>query len=269
MKQMLTMIHSISELVFARFPWSMWPHFLGALLLGAASVQANNLTVSNVSLTGQDEANDFIRVQFDITWDNSWRLTSGPANYDAVWVFVKYRVAGGPWKHATLNTTGHTAPSGSTIDTASDGKGMFIYRTDVAVGPVPVPFTGVQLRWNYGVDLLGDIQPDVEVRVLGIEMVYVPEGAFAAGDGSTTPNNNFTLTTINTLIATVAPTGSGSLGGEAGGYPTGQTAPDNASWPNGFAAFYIQKYKISQEQYAEFLNMLTYQSAGREDGVRS
>ena len=63
------------------------------------------------------------------------------------------------------------------------------------------------------------------------------------------------------------PSGTGSLGGQAGGYPTGQTAPDNASWPNGYAAFYIMKYETTQGQYAEFLNLLTStQAATRNSG---
>jgi len=237
---------------------------LAALLLGAASVQANNLTISNVLVTGQDTANDFILLQFDITWDNSWRVTSAgpntPTNWDAAWVFMKYQVAGGAWQHATLNTSVSTLAStlAFIIDRPSDGRGVFVYRSTDGTGPVS--FTGVQLVWDYGKDGLSDDEPDVEVQVLGIEMVYVPEGAFAAGSGGS-ESAAFTLTTINTADATVEPTGIGSLGGEAGGYPTGQIAP-NASWPNGFAAFYIQKYEISQGQYAEFLNLLTMTQAG-------
>jgi len=51
------------------------------------NVYANNLTITNVSLTKPDSANSTITVQFDISWDNSWR---NYINYDAVWVFVKY-----------------------------------------------------------------------------------------------------------------------------------------------------------------------------------
>ena len=167
---------------------------LAALLLGAASVQANNLAISNVSLTGQDTANDFILVQFDISWENSWRISGGdPNNWDAAWVFVKYRIAGGDWRHATLHTSGHTAPAGSTIDTPGDGTGIFIYRS--ADGTGMVTFNSVQLRWNYGADGLADNETDVEVQVLGIEMVYVPQGEFAAGSGGT-GTDEFTLTTI-------------------------------------------------------------------------
>jgi len=118
---------------------------LVALLLGAASAQANNLTVTNVSLTGQNTGSDFILVQFDITWKNSWRVTgSDPNNWDAAWVFVKYRVAGGAWMHATLHTSGHTAPTGSTIAPATtDGPGVFIYRDTDGTGTVN--FTSVRL----------------------------------------------------------------------------------------------------------------------------
>ena len=149
---------------------------LAALLLIAASAQANDLTISNISLTGQDTVNNFILVQFDITWDNSWRVTGDPNNWDAVWVFVKYRVDGGPWQHARLNTTGHTPVSGSTIETPTDGTGVFIYRSLDGTGTLTL--MGVQLRWNYGANGLDDNESDVEVRVLGIEMVYVPQGAF-------------------------------------------------------------------------------------------
>src|SRR5690606_29684717 len=39
--------------------------------------------------------------------------------------------------------------------------------------------------------------------------------------------------------------------------PTGQTQP-NASWPNGFNAFYCMKHEITQQAYVDFLNTLTY-----------
>jgi formylglycine-generating enzyme required for sulfatase activity len=95
-----------------------------------------------------------------------------------------------------------------------------------------------------------------EVRVYAIEMVYVPQGAFAAGSGGT-ETSAFTLTTINTATATTAPSGTGSLGGQAGGFPTGQTAPTSATWPNGFNAFYCMKYEVTQQGYVDFLNTLT------------
>ena len=224
-------------------------------------LSANNITVSNVSLTGQNTTSgtnnsaNFCYVQFDINWENSWRTSSGSSNWDAAWVFVKYRKSGTVlWNHATLNTTAsnHTAPTGSTIS-QSDGTGIFIYRS--ANGTGTFSLTDLELRWQYAADGLLDSNT-VEIAVQGIEMVYVPQGAFAAGSGGSEANK-FTLTTINTGTATTAPSGTGAKGGAAGGYPTSQTAPSNATWPNGYNAFYCMKYEISQEQYVDFLNKLT------------
>jgi formylglycine-generating enzyme required for sulfatase activity len=97
------------------------------------------------------------------------------------------------------------------------------------------------------------------VKVFAIEMVRVLEGAFNAGGGG--GSSAFTSTTISTANATTAPSGTGSLDGAAGGYPTGQTAPDNASWPNGYNAFYCMKYEVTQQQYVDFLNTLTQTQA--------
>ncbi len=227
---------------------------------------ANNVLVSNIALTGQNTTSNFTLVQFDITWQNSWRVIGGPSNHDACWVFVKYSTDSGvTWKHATLATSGQPAPPfGSTIDTASDGKGVFIYRSSDGTGTVN--FAGVQLRWNYGANSVVD-NATVQVQVFAIEMVFVPQAEFAAGSGGT-ETNKFTLTTINTADATTVPSGSGSLGGQEGGFPTGQTAPSNASWPNGFNAFYMMKYEISQDQYKDFLNCLTgTQAATRNPGA--
>jgi formylglycine-generating enzyme required for sulfatase activity len=100
----------------------------------------------------------------------------------------------------------------------------------------------------------------VDIKVFAIEMVYVPTGAYAAGSGGSEASA-FTLTTISTGTATTVPSGSGALGGAAGGYPTNQTVPANASWPNGYNAFYCMKYEISQQQYVDFLNTLTQTQA--------
>jgi formylglycine-generating enzyme required for sulfatase activity len=133
--------------------------------------------------------------------------------------------------------------------------------------------SNVQLRWNYGVCLetgtgtdYVDAGDQVEVRVFAIEMVYVPGGVDFAVGNTGSESNKFTLTTINTASATTAPSGGGSKGGSAGGYPSGQTAPSSASWPNGYNAFYCMKYEISQGQYRDFLNTLTYNQQATRTG---
>lgn len=233
-------------------------------------VKANNISVTNVSLTGQNTSaganstSNFTMVQFSVSWENSHRVAYGPINWDAAWIFVKYRVAGGNWAHASLNNTGHTAPVGSSVvtglqnqaaafnATTNPGIGTFIYRSSGGIGTFTA--TNVQLRWNYGANGVAD-NSVVEVQVHAIEMVYIPQGAFNIGGAGGT--SAFTSTTISTATATTAPAGTGILGGQAGGFPTGQTAPASASFPNGFAASYCMKYEISQQQYVDFLNSLT------------
>jgi formylglycine-generating enzyme required for sulfatase activity len=235
---------------------------------------SNNINVSGVSITGQNTVSDFTLVQFNISWDNSWRTSTLESNWDAAWVFVKWRLKNSTtWNHATLNTTGHTAPAGSTITAPADGKGIFIYRSANGIGTNT--WTAAQLRWNYGVDGLldGDL---VEVCVYAVEMVYVPQGAFYAGDGSVTnirghfeagtSGTPFQVTSEASITlggGTAGSLGNNNNGGTGGltlvedfGDISAQTLP--AAFPKGTNAFYMMKYEITQEQYAEFLNKLTY-----------
>lgn len=251
---------------------------LSLLLLGSnPEVLANNILVSNariVPVVGGSTTHTF--VGFDLSWDNSWRDTY---NWDAAWVFVKFRTPvtfGGDdvWRHAWLSTnnadhtvgndsntaatthTGITSLDGNgntTTGGTNQGMGVFLYRT--ALGNGAITWQDIRLRWDFAAQGV-DITKPVQIQVFAIEMVYVPEGDFAAGDGQF----GFTLTTINTATATTAPTGTGSLGGAAGGYPTGpgSLAPtNNAGWPNGFSSFYLMKYEVTQQQYVDFLNTLT------------
>ena len=105
------------------------------LLTTTWTVYGNNLRITNAFLTDQNTTDKYTIIEFDIAWDNSWRISQSPSNWDAVWVFFKYRVPIGSqgneniWKHATLNTSEHQILTGFTIDTSSDGKGVFIYRS--------------------------------------------------------------------------------------------------------------------------------------------
>ena len=242
---------------------------------------ANNVSISNVRLTGQDQANDFTKVEFDISWDNSWRTNAGPGNWDAAWVFVKYRLkTQTTWNHASLNWTdgtgsgdGHTEPTNSNISSANDNSsgnsyGVFIHRNAV-MAQGSVSYTDVQLRWNYGDDGLLD-GDSVEVCVYGIEMVYVPQASFELGSGGTevdpfylypTTTNTYTVSSENAItVGTTA----GNLYYATVQYGGDQAGPIPAAFPKGYDAFYCMKYEISQDQYTEFLNKLTT----TQDGTR-
>ncbi|MEL6969887.1 MAG: SUMF1/EgtB/PvdO family nonheme iron enzyme [Bacteroidota bacterium] len=241
--------------------------FLFILLLFSVYSFANNIEVSNVGLTGQNTAEGFTLVQFDVSWENSWRISVGPANWDAAWVFVKYRVNGNNWNHATISLTGNNAPGGSELDVADDQTGAFLFRSGDGTGDVN--YSNVQLRWEYAADGV-DENALVDVQVFAIEMVYVPEGEFSIGTGfgGDEIDEFYTLIQIGMFFLrrtydvtseaaiTVSNT-AGNLYYDATVNGGDQLGPVPAAFPKGFAAFYCMKYEVSQDQWIGFFNTLT------------
>ena len=233
------------------------------LFLFASYSTANNIQVTAPTLLNQNITNQTTQVQFNVSWDNSFRDV---INRDAAWIFVKYRVGtNGLWKHATV--FGSVASTGATIDVSSDYKGAFIYRT--AEGSGSVNYTNVQLTWWYGYDGVNN-NASVVVKVFAIEMVYIPQGSFWLGDG--TPNNVTGQFSQGTTTAPYQITieNSITLGGASGlgnrnasgevytddfNNTTTKTLP--AAFPKGYNAFYVMKYEVSQQQYMDYLNTLT------------
>lgn len=267
-------------------------------LLAAASftsqVQANNIRVTNVRLTGLDTSAgagnpaNFTLVRFDLAWENAWRLNYaiGMNNHDAAWVLVKFRVLGGTWRHAYLNNVGHQVgtwggegvgpalidvgnlnPAQAYNDTTNPGMGVYISNGSIIPELGPFSATNMRLRWNYGRQGVPD-GALVELKVITIETVYIPEGFFFVGtegtekgsftngnwvSGPTIPLN---ITSENTLtIGTAA----GNLWGRAssGDSTIGGAGSLAAAFPKGHRGFYLMKYEITQRQWIDFFNMLT------------
>lgn len=236
---------------------------------------ANNIQVTNTQLVSQNTVDEFVMVQFDIEWENSWRLAGGPANWDAAWIFVKYRVGAGPWTHAFLHNTGHETcegmitsngllTPGSPFDPSTNpAMGVFLYRSEPGAGNIECQ--QVRLRWNYGANLLND-NTVVDIKVFAIEHVYVPAGSFWVGSGG---NENGALYTYPTstdpyLISSEAAIPVGPTNGylyyqSNFGLSGDVSGPIPAAFPKGTLAYYAMKYEISQQGYIEFLNTLTRQ----------
>jgi formylglycine-generating enzyme required for sulfatase activity len=258
---------------------------LGIAGLAAAAdlAVANNVTVANVDL--KSPGGGAVKAEFDLAWENAWRDAS---NYDACWVFVKYSVdAGVTWSHATMAASG-TNPAGTSGGTGtgldivvpSDKKGAFIQRA--AVGSGAVVNTDVQLVWDFATDGVLPSQ-SARIKVFAIEMVYVPEGSFYVGDGTTTTlRGHFEAGTSGAAFQitgegaiTLGGGGAGSLGNNnASGMETADDFNDStsqtlpAAFPKGYAAFYLMKTEISQGQYCDFLNTLTAtQQGSRHDSA--
>jgi formylglycine-generating enzyme required for sulfatase activity len=234
-----------------------------AALFSAALSMANNVQVGNLSLQNRNIALHTTEIHLNVSWDNSWRTTSLESNWDAAWIFVKYKVKGQTaWKHATLETSGHTGPATCNVDGVSDGKGVFV-KAAGAMALSNVNYQDLGLKWRYGFDGLND-NDSAEICVYAIEMVYVPQGSFSAGDGNGTSFGSYTSlgATANAPYAITSENAISNLAGKdaTGDIPlaTGTTSPTiPTDFPKGFAGFYCMKYEVSQGQYVQFLNKLT------------
>lgn len=212
--------------------FSMRP--LMALLLFAFGFtsNANNVQITGTSVSGSD-------ITFNISWENSWNASVAPANWDAVWVFVKYQDCNTKlWSHVNLNASGHSTSSPLQVDTVTDNKGVFLRRS--AVGGGNIPSTSVTLSMNLPVGTYN-------FKVFGIEMVNIPQGAFQIGDGVSSY-------TYNSISIDATAQANGLTAAQLGTYSTAVPS----TFPMGYNAFYAMKYEISQEQYADFLNTLTF-----------
>jgi formylglycine-generating enzyme required for sulfatase activity len=259
-----------------------------SLIVMNSCALAGNLQLTNLQRGTLNCASGTSEVRFDISWENSWRLTAAPGNWDAVWLFVKFRKNGGVWQHASLENTGHTAPSGMTLATGLSNMtygaggfniylnpviGAFLYRSSEGTGNLSL--ANVRLNWNWSANgvVAGDV---VDIRVFGIEMVYVPQGSFYAGDnaaedgsfrqgsGDTDPWSISSEAALSVTKSVGNGTGVGQTAGvyyyvdgsAGGGDASGTAFTVPATFPKGVGGFYIMKGEISQGQWVEFFNTL-------------
>src|SRR4051794_28832837 len=89
---------------------------------------ANNVQISNAAIINNGPGN--VQVEFSLSWENSWRTNVGPANYDGVWVFFKYKNANGSWTHITMTGSHNEIPTGYAVYQTNDflKTGAMIYR---------------------------------------------------------------------------------------------------------------------------------------------
>ena len=207
-------------------------------LLFCCQLSANNLQITQLSTNGST-------LTFQVTWDNSWR--NGLTYHDAVWVFVKQLPNGGPnWEHA--NVAAAQVDQGYQSIVSTDKVGVFIRRASNGIGTAT---SQVQLVID---NPLGVYQ---DYKVMGTEMVYVPQGQFYAGDGASTArvhqgsdvNLPMPITSDGAIVCGNGSNNIGTVGGACYDIP--------AAYPTGYNAFYSMKYVITQQQYVDFLNTMT------------
>ena len=239
-----------------------WHWLLGTFLL-VGHLAANNILVDQIVLKDVNPTTQTMHVEFDVRWDNAWRIEGGAFNHDAAWVFMKFKVRGGSWQHARV-TAVHFTPPGATIDPSTDRAGAMIYRTDA--GGSSVLYDNVSLVWDYAADGVTDEQTDqLAVRVFAIEMVYVPQNRFQLGGTGTETSKFYRVSATpsardpyQVTSEDAIPVGSavGNLYYDAGTLVGDRTGTLPAAFPKGFRSFYAMKYEVSQQQYVDFFNTL-------------
>lgn len=246
---------------------------LGAILAaGMSPAWASNLSVSNVDLGSRDINANTVAVKFDVSLDYSWR---NKINHDAVWLTVRlYNPNGVPThkKLCSLSASGIT-PTGFSAGTASDVElyvpqdkaGAFLRRSENA-SPGTVSSQNVQLVLDYS-SCGFSADDEIMASVLGIEMVFIPQGAFYAGDndhsvasldqGSSDSDawyiNSESAISVSNTVSNGFRYVSANNPSEAA---TGASFNISADFPKGFRAFYIMKYEVTEGQWLEFINSL-------------
>jgi formylglycine-generating enzyme required for sulfatase activity len=272
--------------------------FLSAFLLFTLSpcAWANNLRITNVSLQDRDQTANTAIVQFDISWDNSWRNTT---NHDAAWVVFKVKRTAtvddyschGPMKTAGLKPA-HTSAGTDTnleIYVPSDKTGAFIRRK--ATGSGTVNSKKVRLMLDFGSMNSFDgsycavtASTPIQVTVVGVEMVFIPTTSFKAGtpscaagaetaafnSGGSCSNPWFiadegTITTTGSTNTAFYYTYPGTAMGGTSPYITGSVFTLPSAFPKGYAADYAMKYEITEGLYCDFMNSLNPTQQAQHD----
>jgi len=226
---------------------------------------ANNLSIANTSFNSTDNT-----VTFTISWENSWRVTTGPKNWDAVWVFIKRQACSNTniWASQLLSTTSADhSNSGTllTVDAVNDGMGVFIRRASTTTATGNISSTTITLKLNTTASNTSPLittSANDNFKVMGMEMVYVPEGEFFLGDGRSTNSNNFSAgNNANTPLKIDAAKQNAGLGVSTvycNTFAYGCPSALPSTFPLGFKGYYCMKYELAVSAYVDFLNCLTY-----------
>lgn len=151
----------------------------------ASSGYANNVKVSGEPVLSLNAKADSVEIRFNLSWQNSWR---DEFNWDAAWVFVKFKRENTTtaWGHVNLGSAG--VPSGLAFDfgkTGNKSAGVFIFRNAKGGGDLTDQSVSLTAALSEFAGVTADEirNKKVYVAVSAVEMVYIPYGAYYLGDG--------------------------------------------------------------------------------------
>ena len=222
------------------------------LLLTMVLIFANKSFSNGIKITNVIVLPNTNQIQFDVSWENSWR-SDVLQNWDAAYIFMKYKNISGLWTPLLFSISNNSVPTGFNIlippinfNNSTFYTGAFLYRSVSGSGTSNISGVKIGMPPNISTGVF-------DIKVFGIEMVYVPGGAYFLGDRNSSANSFrdlFTPTdpyyvqdnTCLNLIDPIIP----------------QTSIGFTNFPTGYNSFYCMKYETSQGAYRDFLNTLGY-----------
>jgi len=233
---------------------------LALVLLALASVSAPTLA-SDLTVEVVTARPTFTKLI--VSWRNAWR---DERNHDAAWIVLRHR-EGGALVPLSLDTTGEVlVPAGGPLslpgyrtEVSADGVGVFVSLKREYQGDV---------RFHITLPLAERLPEGAEVEAFGLEMVYIPSGAFEVGDDheEALGHGAFRSMKIESEDELAVGAAEGQLWYEVQDVPHyrgDQLGPIPTDFPKGTRAFYLQKYELKQGEYARFLDRLPAQLRGR------
>jgi len=237
-----------------------------------SKVHANNLSVSNVTLEDRNPSSKTVVVQFDVSWENSWKTK---INHDATWLTVRlYDPTVNPTSKmlcdiavSGVNPTGISAGTSSDLEVyvPSDQKGAFL-RPMTYGKKTSSSTTAVQLMVDY--ESCGfEESSSVAASVFGIEMVFIPEGSYFTGDDNAaeasliqgaSDSDAWYIEDESSINVTNAQADGYYYvsAGNAGEDSSGSSFTIPSTFPKGYGSFYAMKYELNEGQWQEFFNSL-------------
>lgn len=150
---------------------------LGSILIGPCA-SGNNISVTQPLLVDFNTAGGTVDARFTVSWQNSWRTTSAPANWDAAWVFLKFRVGTADPTRTGVSSTGTTLNVGST---ALLRVGMPVLRT---AGTGAIPANTVITAIPNGTQVTISAAPTTALAGATVRFIRIWEHARLANDAS-------------------------------------------------------------------------------------
>jgi hypothetical protein len=225
-------------------------YFINLFLLFIANLTfANGLELSDISYNTVSN-----QITFTINWSNAWKVPTTGSNYnsDGAWVFVKYAPNGGSaWQHLDI-LNASTSDGLFNAEVGNNGHGVMLI-PDFCLNNSSCSVINKVVTLT--LDNIIGVNPDF--KVFAFEMVKVPSDPFYLGDGVSDKTYHTYPDTldhyyVNSSDLILVGTNPGELARKD--IPISTDIP--ADFPKGYREFWVMKYKISQEQYVEFLNTL-------------